>query len=64
MKTVRSDKGALEINGKTYDKQFLSTPGSKEYNNRDRAKSGFDEVTNYEKREKPRSKCDPSDRRI
>ena len=26
--------------------------------------SGFDEVTNYEKREKPRSKCDPSGRRI
>ena len=23
MKTVRSDKGALEINGKTYDKQFF-----------------------------------------
>ena len=24
----------------------------------------IDEVTNYEKREKPRSKCDPSGRRI
>ncbi len=23
MKTVRSDKGSLEINGKTYDKQFF-----------------------------------------
>ena len=27
-------------------------------------KSEFDEVTNYEKWEKPRSKCDPSGRRI
>ena len=30
----------------------------------DDKKSRFDEVTNYEKREKPRSKCDPSGRRI
>ena len=30
----------------------------------EQSKSGFDEVTNYEKREKPRSKCDPSGRRI
>ena len=48
----------------SYETPTQGVGGSEALKAIDDKKSEFDEVTNYEKREKPRSKCDPSDRRI